>query len=280
MSATRPDILLHFGLAMTPAAGRRGDPAAWFIPGTAADWLDELVRWKVPLTDATLYLIPRSIHDPSPCGVLVRCDAPKPKTRTALPYAAPADRLFFPANARLDPEPTAAEVRQHLLYDVNVLHPTAGLVGFNTADGMTLDALLVAPRRKPARWTMALPGLPPRPPLSSVRGEVLPSIEEVLESARGDIGSAADADAELPLSSDESRLKDALGHAAATGLQPLFSALSKLLAAGSTGETSKGGTRQWLAVKLKAMNSPLEEHRQRELNRLLRLMKDDPETGL
>ncbi len=291
MMAPKPR-LVEFSLAMNLAPGRSRDAAAWFAPGEEIErWLDEITQWNVSLVDAQLYVLPSGIDDPRPCGVLVVLKAGKPSVSAALPYAQLENRLFYPLDARLDPEISPQELRENLLWDVQVLHPAAGLVGFRAEDAIAVESLLAPPPRRPADWSRAEAGISQRPPLVSVLAAALPSMQEILDMGRDDIGSGVEET--LPPAPDESPLRDAMGHAVRKAVQPLMKALVRLLsgrssppakgpsaAKGAKPPRQAGPLRRWATAKLKAIDEALQERRNRELNRLLKLLQSDPDTGL
>jgi hypothetical protein len=289
-------IQFRFPLAMKPASGKLREPAAWFIAGDdPAMWIDEMIRWQLVLFDARLYLIPTGVDDANPCGVLVVLKTGKPNVTTALPYALLSDRLYVPADATLDPELSSQEIRDKLLWNVQVLHPSAGLIGFDSGDVITIDALISAPPRQASDWTVAEAGIAPHPPLVSVVGQAMPSMEEILDMGRDGIGSEAEED--LPRLPDESPVRDAMGRTINAGLRPLASAVLRILSfrfsktpkppkqPKGTSKTvrpakSPGVFRQWLMRKVNAMTAASQELRNREINRLLGLLQKDPDIGL
>ena len=220
--------------------------AAWFIVGDdVAAWVAELARWGVPLADVRLYPVPTGSRDPTPAGVLA-VTAARPAVDRALPYAQAGDRLFHPADAALDPPVSAEDLKTALRHDVQVLHPTAGLVGFAKTDAIGVHDLLAPPSRRSADWSIAEPGPSPLPMLVSVEAEPqLMSIGEMLGMGQDDIGSTAGAELEP---------------------DPPPGLLGKM----------KG----MFAKPKPPTPASLAAKRERELKRLLELMKSDPDAGL
>jgi len=293
--------LASFPLRLRREPARVHPPAAWFIPGDSAEvWLEEMTGWNVPLAEARLYVVPASLSDRTPCGLLFVPGREQPaRPRRAIAYAAIGDRLYLPADARLEPDVAAEELRAPLPYDVQVLHPTAGLVGFGPQDALSVEQLLMAPGTSGADWTRADPGLPPLPRLTAVRAEPGPGIEQMLQSAQGDIGS--ESPDEAPYSPNESPLADAAGNAVratlgsmAAGMGWLLSQLGRLGpgaprppgganrpgAATPPGRAKQTGPIGRARRKLAAMSAVLQSRRHRELNRLLSLLQRDPDAGL
>ena len=160
----------------------------------------------------------------------------------AVPYAALGGRLFYPADAAVEPPVSADDLAAGLRFDVQVLHPTAGLVGFAAGDAIGVHELLAPPPRRAADWSRAEVGPPPLPALVSVEAEALPpSIADVLGMGQDDIGADAD-----------------------DGDDPQLSLFGKV----------KGLFGQPQSPKSVAARQG------RELRRLLALLKSDPDAGL
>src|SRR3712207_1474818 len=64
--------------------------AAWFVPGAdAGAWVDEIARWGVPMAGLRLYVLPTSLADRGPSGVLVVPPAGLAAGRLHIPSAGP-----------------------------------------------------------------------------------------------------------------------------------------------------------------------------------------------
>ena len=272
-----------FPLALRPLESAAHKPAAWFVPGNAPDvWLAELAWWEVPLIDLRLYVVPTSVRDRSPIGVLITAAGGSPlevaSPVRARPYGRLADRLYLPADAIHFPPVADDELRAKLLWAVCVLHPSAGLVGFAESDALRVHDLLAAPARRPADWDRAVPGPPPPRRLISVEPDLQPiKIHVMLDEGRGDIGS--EALEQLPQSPDESSVKDALSKAARPGLKAI-SWLTSQAPGGAQNPTWVNHLQNWANEKLGAINDALAAARFKELQRLQEMLKSDPDKGL
>lgn len=282
-------------------------PAAWFVPGgDPSVWLEELSRWDVPLSKLKLYILPSSVSKPDAAGVLVLASSGSPSpnqdgSHRAEAYGCIAGRLYIPAHARLEPEVTADELEALAVHEINVFHPGIGLAGFSPADGRSVADLLATPPRESNAWDRAQPGSSPYPRLVSVEPDVLISLEDLMQAGRSDIGSKAPQ--QLPPSKNEinplagkvmkAGLEAAAGAAGAIG--SIVSGLGSLLAAplgtlgglGSTGAAPPSGGRgfldgfrDWARAMVERLNEQLENARNRELQRLMRMLDEDPEIGL
>lgn len=264
-------------------------PVAWYISGSRADkWLEEVGQWGVSLSRLTFYSVPMSISDRRPRGALVIVDggATPAVTPRVVPYGQLAGKLYLPVDAGVWPPVTDEELKSLFGPDMEsyVWHPASGLTGFESGAGLRAEQLLRFPLPSPTDWSVARPGTAFNTRLWSVEPEAIPRIDEILEAGRGDIGSLAPDISELPPSPDESTLSELTGlagkmveGAARAGLW-----LSGLIPHVGTAETWVNRLESKLqglvqnAMRLADLNSA----RSRELQRLLHLLKNDPDQGL
>src|SRR5690349_10933319 len=104
MRLNSKEHVISFPLTLRPAGRAIHAAAAWFIPGDdPGDWLAEIVRWGVATAGLRLYVLPASMRDRTPAGVLViGTDLGGARdVRRALPYGVLAGRLYLPVDARL-----------------------------------------------------------------------------------------------------------------------------------------------------------------------------------
>jgi hypothetical protein len=236
-------------------------PAAWLVPG--ADpyrWLEEVLRWGVPHTALVLRVVPQALDDLRPRGVLVTAGAgAEPKvSRCCLAYGRLAGRLFLPVEAGLNPDVSEAELAALFGPGEYMLHPSAGLVGFEKSDLLRVADLLRGPAATGRSWDRAVPGVTFARRLTSLAPEEVPTVETLLQQGRDDIGSSAGKLEELPPTPEEMAEKQR---------GPARRALARLA--------------QWLTGKGSAADrEALEERRRRELQRLMQLLEKDPDQGL
>ncbi|WBO86875.1 hypothetical protein [Hymenobacter yonginensis] len=173
--------LSYHETAQRPASAaflRGSDPAAW---------LRELSRWNLPIHQLACYLVPESIRSVQVAGLFVVAAAPLPAD-VLEPYGAEADgRLFVPVQATLWPATAPDELAAALLWPRQLLHPSIGLVGFDTEDELSLVTLLDCTAPRATDWSRARPGIVPKPRLQQVR-VLAPTVAEVLESFQSDVG--------------------------------------------------------------------------------------------
>jgi hypothetical protein len=174
--------LRYHPLAQRPARAaflRGSDPAAW---------LRELGRWGLAAEQLHCYLVPESMQSVRPAGLLVVVAEDHLPADVLEPYGqVDGQRLYVPVRATLWPATTPEELRGALLWPVQLLHPSIGLVGFDTTDELDLTTLLDCGLPRPSSWHFAQPGPPPKPPLQQLR-VLPPTAAEVVESSQADIG--------------------------------------------------------------------------------------------
>lgn len=167
--------------ARTAAALLEGpDPAAWLL---------EISRWGVPLERLRCFVLPRSVHTVEPGGLLVvfqqAADAHRAEPKS--PYQVLGSKLYIPADAEIFPTVGESEWPQLLVWDVQVLHPYIGLVGFHATDALDFSTLLDFGSSRPADWGLAQSGISPRPPFRQIEVRQ-PKPDDLIQSFRKDEG--------------------------------------------------------------------------------------------
>jgi tetratricopeptide (TPR) repeat protein len=264
---------------------RLREPQAWFIPGSLAEnWLSEIVAWGVPHSAIRLRLVPRSLSDRTPIGSLVTVNgkaSPRVSGRCQ-PYGCLAERLFLPVEARLEPAVEEFELRDLFASDATyVWHPVVGLIQFGREDWLSVGDLLEQLPETEADWDRADPGTMRSRCLMSVEVDRPLSVESILGAARGDIGSRSEALDELPATSGEG-FGASLRQIAALPLLAIGPAIdwiaSKLPALPKAFHANwLDGLNQWLST---AFSSEWQSARERELRRLMEMLKNEPDQGL
>ena len=295
-------------LQIVPSHQPRREAVAWFVLGSdPAGWLAEFARWNISLAAFVLRPIPRSHNDRSTLGVLVTLE-PAPRQYTHPPdsmtisYGCVAGRLFLPVDAQISPMVSDSELLTLLPGDTSdlVWHPAVGLIRIEPAERLRVVDLIQPATSKPSTWDLALPGISICSRLLSVEPSTQLSAEEILRSAGDDIGSSGGSLDELPPAPGEG-----LGGQIYQITKPLRNAWKSLWKpqppqapqaappnAGSqgTGAGSFGGLLgSWLraaAAPFAALRNVLprsfvnQEARNREIDRLMHLLKEDPDAGL
>ncbi|MDP9173721.1 MAG: tetratricopeptide repeat protein [Planctomycetota bacterium] len=258
----------RFPLALQPAGSMIHKPVAWLIRGSdPAAWLGEMAAWGIPLVKARLLIIPRSLTDLEPCGVLfLPGDGPAPDPRCASPavlgYGLVGSRLYLPADARLYPDVCAAELQRLLIHDIQVFPPSAGMIGYSHSEVVRPANLIQPPHRREENWGLAKAGPQTAAHLLSVESDSPPTLATILEAGRDDIGSLED-QTHASLAKPGSDFADKITEP----FMRLKDWISGRLGVGEKGGAGPGGDR-------------LDAARQAELNRLLEMLRNDPDQGL
>jgi len=271
---------LAIELRLERVGPRQDSPAGWFLPGSdCRGWLVELARWGRPMLGLRCFVVPGP--DGEPAGLFVLAPTPDagPPSPRAYPYRRLGRRVYLPAEADLDPRPAAAEL-DACPGDPLLVHPSLGWIGFEPGDVLGPAELLASPPRRPGSWDRARRGPPPLPRLRGVSAERPPSLDRVFQAARSEIGVDPPRDPGAP---PPARPPQEPG-------DPSSEADS-----GGDGR-SEGGWLRRQADKLSAwwrgeetepeppVQPPdpeqLRRDRERELQRLARLLEEDPDLGL
>jgi tetratricopeptide (TPR) repeat protein len=262
-------------------------PTAWFLVGrTAEEWLAELTSWETVPTSARLFVVPKSLRDRTPCGVLVLDAAPpsgKPSPR-ALAYGTYGRRLRLPVEAGLDPDVRETEVDALLEFtdELYIWHPQAGLISFSDRSALRVSQLLAAPETSHDSWDAAVSGIALNAKLSSLQPTEPPTARTVLEEGRGDIGSRPLDINQLPPAPNEPAsgwIPDVV-RGVEKGLAQAAQWLAGLAPSGASGRTWVNALGDWAQSKLGRIAASLETSRNREILRLMELLQHNPDQGL
>lgn len=263
------------------------EPSAYFVPGrTAEEWLAELIAWQTPLAKARLHIIPDAKGDRSPYGLFVLGAAPPANYRSprALPYGVVAGRLYLPVEAEVDPSVDDAELERLLASDDSLYLwlPQTGLVELAASRSLAVSDLLLAPEAYANAWDRGVAGIAFNTRLFSIEPEAMPTVESVLEAARDDIGSEPLDLKQLPPTANEPRagVGGAVGRGLMLGLAGALYGLTRLVPHTGAVRNWINQIEDWAGSKLNKLAQSLEASRHRELNRLLDLLRSNPDEGL
>lgn len=277
-----------FTLQIRRAARAVRQTSAYLIPGRGArTWLEEIIRWGLRMSELRLYVLGVSLRDRRPIGVLVvgPAGATAATSGRVLPYGCLAGRLYLPADSELYPPVTAHELQAQLPGHLYVLHPSAGLLGFEEGDALGVADLLAAAPTAAETWDHARSGVVAGQRLRSVSVAQPPDLAVIMTEGRDDISTEP---TEAAPASDADPAGGAVGNAArglAYGAVWAIGSLAAGLGAigrfltGAAGEGS-GGLAEWARQKLWAISERMQAARHRELSRLMHLMETDPDQGL
>lgn len=258
-------------------------PKGWFLPGdSVACWLEELTRCGLAEIQTRLFVIPKSLLDRSPAGLLVipeRADSILHK-----PYGITcrliAGKLVMPMDAVLQPPVSDAELASMCPLRVYFFHPVLGLSGFETDATLRIWDFIDLPAERPERWNFARPGAASLPELRAVILMQPPSIEDIFGGAQEEIGSESPLD--LPPAPNEpgedilTKSKQNLQRWFAKGV----AGATKLIPHTGIHRTWVNDAEDWANRHLHGHEEQLEKIRHKELHRLLDLFDQDPEAAL
>jgi tetratricopeptide (TPR) repeat protein len=245
-------------------------------------WLEELSRCGLADSETRLFVVPKSVLDRTPAGLLVlpmRVDALAHQP-AGLPCRRIADRLFVPLEAVLHPTVTDVELRVLCPLPVSFFHPALGLSGFEVESGLRVWDLIGLPEERAEHWNFARPGAPTLPELQAVILAQPPSIKDVFGNAPEEIGSEPPLG--LPPAPNEPK-EGALTKSQQTVLlwfaKGVAGAMRQIPHTG-VHRTWVNDIEDWAARRLHGVNNQLERTRNKELHRLLHLFDNDPESAL
>jgi tetratricopeptide (TPR) repeat protein len=266
------------------------EPVAWFVGGATAEaWLAELAAWRGVTAATRLAIVPDSERDRTPAGVLVVGVGPsdgKP-TPAAAAYGVVAGRLYLPVEARIEPEIDQRELGELLAEvgdpsDVFVWHPTAGLIVSPKSRASNIADLLSGSFDQVDSWDAAVPGVGLNGRLISIEPEYLPRAADILEAGRGDIGDSPLDLEKLPPAPGERppAVSGGAGAAIQRGLLGMLAWLMRQAPHDGPRRTWINSVEDWAAGRLKNLGEKFDSIRRRELERLMNLLKNDPDQGL
>ena len=266
-------------------------------------WTAEWFRWNLPQTEWRVAVLP---------GWGVLTIVPPKQTPAVTPRAVPLGRIgsrwYLPLHAEILPAVTAAELEALLPADfaAAVFHPARGLLAIETQELRSVSELLDAPPFCAEDWTAAQPGEALHDRLISVQPAALPSLEQVLQSGRGDIGSQSSEIKSLPPRPKEpgegllDQAKRGIGKTFYGAVAGLAGMLGSAIPSGGFGQARSAGAlsgrggdgggaagpgwleslANWAAQRLQGISQELEDQRNREIKRLMHLLQNNPDEGL
>lgn len=191
-----------------------------------------------------------------------------------------ADRLYVPVDAVLHPPVTDAEIRALFPLSVNFFHPSFGISGFEEESSRHVWDFLTVPKERVDNWNYAQAGQPPLPSLIAVVLLQPPSIEDIFGGAEEEIG--VEPFDVLPPAPGEPK-EDALSKSQ-RNMRRLFAegvaGITRQLPHTGYRRTWINDLEDWANRQIHGVNEQIEKVQNKELNRLLHLLENDPETGL
>lgn len=249
---------------------------AWLLPGgNVADWLAEIPNVSPHPGELRLFVVPAAAGDRRAAALLVvppEAGSSAPARGRAMALARRGSRLLLPADAQLWPPVHDAELDAMIGRGTHLFHPVHGLVAFTDEDALRVSDLLVPTSRRDARWDAADPGLR-RPSLRGVHATEAPTAETVLASGKGD-ASTQPLEA-LPPSPGETPRRP--GRAIRDWIAKRVLRFTRGVPSGASSPTWIDGAERWANRQI---DDALDELRRREIERLLHLLRSNPDVGL
>ncbi|MCF6314404.1 MAG: soluble NSF attachment family protein [Verrucomicrobiales bacterium] len=250
------------------------------IPGgDPAVWLAEICRWPVDQTQLELFILPAAHSPVTPAALLVV--TPEALMISAIPHALPCHRIFnklaILSCTQLRHPIIKADEEILVPHDFAFLHPSLGLISFEKEDALTLEDLLKSPEISSRNWSMAHPGEPLSLGLQGVSVILPDDPESMIEQGQEDIGSENPDD--LPKRAGESLLSNTLADLVNLPKDTFFKGVQKFtnfFPQTSLTPTWVNHLEDWAGRHI----SKLSSSQNREITRLLDLLKNDPEKGL
>lgn len=256
------------------------------------NWLQQIDHWKIDPNELNFFVMPMSIQSVEAAGLFVifKSAATAKNIELLEPYTCIAKRLYIPCNATLGPQVQDKELNGLLLWDIQVFHPSIGIVGFAEDDKIQLQDICNYTPSRQTDWSFANPGLPDKPALERII--VVPaSADEIMDSFKQEIGQKPIN--EIPVRDDEKRtvtnkLLDGLKTIFFSTLLGTVQIFDKLLPTNNSGladsasdaDNGKGGVlrkiENWLTHNL----ADLQKKRNDEVQRLLNLFDHDTNEAL
>ncbi len=246
---------------------------AYFLPGAdTGAWVDALVA-SGGAADSRLFPVPSALGSSQPVGLLV---VGPDCIRGGIPLTQIAGHdFFFPLGAQLDPPLEPGDLDRLLPRDgIHFFHPSAGLLEFDPGGARTLAGLLELPIDEDASagWGHARTADPFNTKLRAIHVHAdAPDAEQQLREAGEEIGDRAIEGVPNPTGRKEFR----------SGVTLVAARMAKFLT--GLAPTDPNKTKRTVVDHLDRWASDVidrQSRRNRELNRLLDLLRDDPDEGL
>jgi hypothetical protein len=132
---------LPIGVAPRSEKEQDRPAAAWMILSPNPEhWLKEMLNWQLPKTpkleSVRIYPIPLSATDLAITAAFVKLPQElTPKERPlAIPYSHLGHRIYIPSDSDVFPALREDELQQLNRFDLLVLHPSLGPIGFDIGD--------------------------------------------------------------------------------------------------------------------------------------------------
>lgn len=273
-----------FTIGLEYVSRSRGNAEARLLLGESIpSWFSVMRSWPYGLEDLRLYPVAGSATTRAPWAVFVVLPGsePVPEHPRALPYQRVGRKVYIPWDARLAPPVSDEELDALVSYDLALWHPQKGLTGFDFEEGVMALDLVQAPVERKADFSWAHPGYRGNERLYSITPAASPAIEILLcggeEESEGFIGDQPAQD--LPPTPEEAVRTGGIASWREMMRRRMFEALERW----ADQAPSSSSRRLWLSRLQEWAAGNLHQQKRRqetELQRLLHLLRTDPDRGL
>jgi hypothetical protein len=191
-----------------------------------------------------------------------------------------AGRLFIPGDALLHPPMSDDEIRALCPAPVSFLHPTLGLSAYEEESRLGIEDFIERPAERGDCWNGARAGVEPWPALRGVALANPPALDDVFGGAEQEIGRAPREDLPPMPSEPKDGAFAQAGRTLRAWLARGVRALTELAPKTASSRTWLNDLADWAGRQLQGVSEQLDRIRNKELHRLLHLLKTDPEAGL
>jgi len=263
--------------------------AGWLATPDVREWLREMRQCREQGRAVAAYALAGTMGDGSAAGILLVPEGAVPKFGPRVqPLAELLPGVLGPLGAVLDAGLLGEEQCRFFPYELHFFHPVLGVTGLEPENRLDPRHLLEMPGPRHGEWNRALPSAAVARTLKSIRIGEPPPPEEMLGNASGGIGNkAGDPIKEGAGPVDHAKMigKGLAGGALLAGGW-IAGKLGKAFPGGNAGAGKEtGGPPADLPpnalIRWAEKNwEMLADRRNRELERLMRLMEKDPDEGL
>lgn len=294
----------HIELTLRQSTPRTNEVTAWYLPGdSTTGWINEVAGW--PVDHATVRIVAiRSQNELDLAGALVIPQQTDFKPGgNCLPYFRLENNLYVPVGTELFPELSKSEVND--LFEKEYIYvwvPGRGLTAVEPEQMDFFYKLLVPPPVSRSSWCDAVPGIAFINRITAILPNEDQSAEDIILDGQDDIGERSNEITELPKAPREPNagIAGAIKRTAIMGIAMpilgfanLAAAIGSLLpevtasqsqdqanARNSTNRSFIDGLNHFANQLLQKVSKSLEELRNKEINRLMNMLENDPDQGL
>ena len=282
--------MLTTSLQLRLSSNQSSETHALLIPGESAQsWLDEISTWPIEHSDLELIVVPKSMQDLTPRGVLAFGDCiPKAigcVSPNVVKFNRLANRLFLPINGQLYPDVDDQCLEEALPIDSYcVWHPVGGLTTVSSAETIGVVDLLRAGSHELMTFGSAQPGVALNSRMHSLTLLQPPdlSVKDVLADGKGDIGDDATDLSKLKPISNESKLSGA--SSALDAIKRPFAHIARKLTSmvphTASQRTWINGVEDWANNLLNKVAEKAQQRQFLDVYRLQEMLDKNPDEGL